>query len=177
MDSLTITEIVVNLGVPGLALIILWFVFQHYRDLFRQIGSPWNGIIVLTIVLCTSALVGYALYKYNRSETTRPETITHEGELSNLANLMSKDSSTKSSLTFSGSTEQRELLRRLFIHPAKSAESYTALMEKICEDPGYSCLNCGKNVSASPNFVVSIQSPRTIAKCKVESADAYCCAD
>jgi len=75
-----IWKIFVSLGVPGLALGVLYVLFRQFKWQFPQVPRPWVGPIVVLFIVTTAGLVYAALYfwapvrPFTRTELTGSNT-------------------------------------------------------------------------------------------------------
>lgn len=72
MGSIDIWKIFASLGVPGLALGVLYMLFRTFKIDLPKVPRVWGGPIVVMFMFLTSGLVFSALYMWKPSQQKNP---------------------------------------------------------------------------------------------------------
>ncbi len=165
-----ILKIIVSLGVPGLALWVLYLLAKRWGFRTSEIPPVLSGIIFLVVVLVVGFLIYTALDRFTTPDGNNPPRVSHEGELQNLILQLSRDSNASVNLKLAGSSEEQSVLGKLYFENT-NAPSYGALIEKMCLAQSQ-CIKCEEEAN-----VVTVRKVGEIQpNCKDEGQAVFCCA-
>lgn len=156
--SIDVLKILVTLGVPGVALYVMFLLFSKLGFKFAQIGPVPAAIIAILFLLIVGFITYTALTKYAVPSENDKSGVRHLGMLSTLQDHLLQSKSSDLNLTLPDEKADPEHVRELYVKDTQ-ATSWRLLLKKICEEYK-KCIKCefsDKAVSISSAKAGSIE--------------------